>query len=101
MTLTVVYPSDGAGALEVAPVDPDAIVDYAMDWTQWLAGDNLDTVAWTITNGTEASSSNTTKVATVFIQSATPGKWVSMRCEITTTGGRTEHRTIKARAREK
>ncbi len=96
-----VYPSDGAGAVDVAPVDPDAIIDYIIDWTQWLAGDNISTSAWLIDNATEASAANTTKTATVFIQSAKPGKVVTMRNRITTTGGRTEDRTLRADVREK
>lgn len=96
-----VYPSDGAGAVDVAPVDPDAIIDYIIDWTAWLNGDNIATSAWSLTNASEASSANTTKTATVFIQAAVAGKIVTMRNRITTTGGRTEDRTLRARVREK
>ena len=101
MTGITVYPSDGAGAVDVAPVDPDAITDYVIDWTAWLDGDNIDTSAWALENATEASAANTTKTATVFIQSAKAGKVVSMRNRITTTGGRTEDRTLRAKVREK
>jgi len=97
----VAYPSDGAGAIDVAPVDPDAIIDYIIDWTKWLAGDNLATSAWSIANATEASSASTTKTATVFISAAKPGKVVTMRNRITTAGGRTEDRTLRALVREK
>lgn len=95
------YPSDGTGAVDVAPVDPDSIVDYVIDWTNWLNGDNLATSAWAIVNATEASASNTTKIATVFISGAKAGKVVTMRNRITTTGGRTEDRTLRALVREK
>ena len=101
MARIVVYPSDGSGAVDVAPVDPDAIVDYQTDWTQWLDGDNIATSVWTVTNATEASSANSTKTATVFITGATPGKVVTMRNRIATTGGRTEDRTLRANVREK
>ena len=96
-----VYPSDGAGAVDVAPVDPDAIIDYVIDWTQWLDGDNIATSAWSIANATESSTANTTKTATVFISAAKAGKVVTMRNRITTTGGRTEDRTLRANVREK
>ena len=95
------YPSDGAGAVDVAPVDPDAIIDYVIDWTKWLAGDNIDTSAWEVINATESSAANSTKTATVFISAAKPGKVVTMRNRITTTGGRTEDRTLRALVREK
>jgi hypothetical protein len=97
----IVYPSDGTGAVDVAPVDPDAVIDYVIDWTAWLNGDNIATSAWLLGNATEASAANTTKTATVFIQDAVPGKIVTMRNRITTTGGRTEDRTLRAKVREK
>lgn len=96
-----VYPSDGAGAVDVAPVDPDAVIDYVIDWTKWLDGDTIATSVWAIDNATEASTSNTTVLATVFIRLATPGKVVTMRNRITTAGGRTEDRTLRANVREK
>lgn len=105
MTGIVVYPSDGAGAVDVAPVDPDAVIDYNIDWTKWLAQvDGTDTISsssWTITNAAEASSSNTPSSAQVFIQNAKKGKIVTMRNRIVTTGGRTEDRTLRAAVREK
>lgn len=101
MTGITVYPSDGAGAVDVAPVDPDAVIDYKVDWEKWLQGDTIATSAWLIVNATEASSANTTLTATVFIQAAKPGKVVTMRNRITTAGGRTEDRTLRAKVREK
>jgi hypothetical protein len=101
VTGITVYPSDGTGAADVAPVDPDAIVDYVIDWTAWLAGDNIATSAWELVNCTESSASNTTKTATVFISAAVAGKVVTMRNRITTSGGRTEDRTLRASVREK
>jgi len=101
VTGITVYPSDGAGAVDVAPVDPDAVVDYVIDWTKWLNGDNIATSLWALANATESSASNTTKTATVFISAAVAGKVVTMRNRITTTGGRTEDRTLRAKVREK
>jgi len=101
----VVYPADGAGAVDVAPVDPDALIDYNVDWAPWLAqvggNDTIDTATWLITNATEASSSNTTTTTQVFIQSAKAGKVCTMRITITTSGGRTEQRTLRAQVRQK
>jgi len=101
----VAYPSDGAGAVEVAPIDPDAIIDYNIDWSKWLAqvggADTILTSVWTINNATEASSSNTGSSAQVFIQNAKAGKIVTMRNRIVTVGGRTEDRTLRAEVREK
>ncbi len=61
MTGITVYPTDGAGAVDVAPVDPDAVIDYIIDWTKWLDGDDIATSSWAIDNATEASSANTLK----------------------------------------
>lgn len=101
MNGVTVYPSDGSGSVDVAPVDPDAIVDYQFDWTEWLAGDTLDTSVWVVTNASEASSVITGPLTTVFIQLAKAGKICEMRNRITTTGGRTEDRTMRAEVRHK
>lgn len=101
MVASVVYPTDGSGGVAVAPVDPDALVDYEIDWVLWLNGDTISTSAWTVENATEASSSNTTTAAKIFIQNALAGKIVKMTNRITTAGGRTDDRTLLAAVRNR
>ena len=81
--------------------DPQAVLDYSIDWTAWLAlntpGDALSTVVWTPdgTSGlTEVSSAFSGGIATVWLSGGTAGVLGSATCHITTTGGRQDERTL-------
>ena len=81
--------------------DPSARKDYAIDWTEWLDGDTIDTVEWTVPDGiTEYATSNTTTVATIWLTGGTAGKEYAVVCQITTDGGRIDQRTITIRVKE-
>lgn len=79
--------------------DPDAVLDYVWDWSQWLAG------AETITSSTVAVSSginldsntNTTTTATAWLSGGTNGIPYTATNRITTSSGRTDDRTITIR----
>ena len=78
--------------------DPDATLDYQVDWTTWLSGDS-DTISsstWTISGSglTEDSSSNTTQVATIWLSGGTEGSSYEVTNRIITANGRTADRTI-------
>ena len=30
--------------------DPDAVLDYSVDWSKWLAGDQIQTSAWLVSD---------------------------------------------------
>jgi len=30
--------------------DPDAVLDYSVDWSKWLAGDQIQTSAWSVSD---------------------------------------------------
>ncbi len=79
--------------------DPDATLDYTVDWSAWLAGDTISTVTWTISpSGTgcvsKVSQSNSTTIATGWFTGGTAGKEYSVACRIVTGGGRTDERTF-------
>jgi len=75
--------------------DPNAILDFTVDWTDWLASDTIVTGTWIIPSGiTEVSRSNTTKISTVFVSGGTLGLTYSLINRINTSGGRTDDRTI-------
>lgn len=67
--------------------DPDATLDYTVDWTSWMAsGDSIASVAWTIPSGlTQVSSSNTNTTATVWLSGGTVGQSYSVKAKITTS----------------
>lgn len=82
--------------------DPDAILDYALNWTKWLEGDTISTGVWTVDPGiTIASQSVSGGIVTMFLQGGTDATTYNARCRITTTGGRTDDRTIQIQVKEK
>ncbi|WP_114969376.1 hypothetical protein [Rhodoferax ferrireducens] len=77
--------------------DPNAVLDYTVDWTAYLLPmlDAIETVTWL----PEAplvvvSQSNTASTATVFVSGGVEDTTLGLTCRITTTGGRTDDRTI-------
>jgi hypothetical protein len=84
--------------------DPNAVLDYVVDWAPWLADSGSDTitaVVWTATGLTITSSSFTTTDATVRLSGGTSGTLYTVSCRITTAGGRIDERSFKLRVRDK
>lgn len=82
--------------------DPDAILDYVIDWSTWLDSDTISTSVWVVPSGiTEDSDSNTTTTATIWLSGGTLGTSYSVVNRITTAAGRTDDRTITITIREK
>lgn len=76
--------------------DPEAVLDYSIDWSAWLAGDTISTLTVTaITAGiTVDSSSHTATTATAWISGGTVGSNYDIRFRVVTVAGRTDDRTI-------
>lgn len=77
--------------------DANAVLDYTMDWSQWLAtGDDLATSTWTTTTGLVKDSDvlDADNTTTVWLSGGTPGQTYVATNRITTTGGRTDDRSI-------
>ena len=76
--------------------DPGAILDYTVDWTDWLAsGETISTSTWTLPSGiTEQSSTNTTASTTVWLSGGTDGDTYEVVNHIVTSQSRTDERTI-------
>ena len=82
--------------------DPDAVLDYQIDWSDWLDSDTISTSAWTVPTGlTEDSDSNTTTTATVWLSGGTAGTSYSVINHIVTAAGREDDRTITIKCRER
>lgn len=76
--------------------DPDAILDYKVDWATWLGSDTISAVTWTVPTGiTQTAVSNTTTAVTIWLRGGTVGTTYEVACKITTAGGRTDERTIE------
>lgn len=75
--------------------DPAAVLDYQIDWSDWLDDDTISTSTWTVPAGiTEESSSNTTTTSTIWLSGGTAGQTYTLVNKIITASGRTDERSI-------
>ena len=83
--------------------DPDAVLDYEVDWSEWLGGsDTIATSTWSAPEGiTIVTDSNTTTTATVWLSGGTARQSYNVTNHITTDGGRTDERTITIKVVER
>jgi hypothetical protein len=80
--------------------DPDAILDYQINWATWLSTDTIGTSAWTVPTGiTKVSDTNTTTTATIWLSGGTADTDYRLVNRITTANGRTEERSIWIKVR--
>jgi hypothetical protein len=82
--------------------DPDAILDYAVDWSRWLAGDTIAASVWIVPAGlTKVTESNTPTKAIVWLSGGSAGQTYTVTNRITTAAGRTEDRSFTIRVEER
>lgn len=85
--------------------DPDAVLDYEADWTDWLVDDDtIVTSTWTVPSAgglTKTTDSHTDTKATVWLSGGTVGAQVAVTNRITTAQGRTEDRTLTFNIRQR
>ena len=76
--------------------DPDAILDYAFDWTDWLeAGETISSQTITVAAGiTKDSDSESSGIVTIWLSGGTDGTDYIVACKITTNLSRTDERSI-------
>ena len=75
--------------------DPDAVLDYTIDWSAWLDGDPISTSEWAVTTGITADSdTNDTDSATIWLSGGTAGSSYAATNSIVTAAGREDDRTI-------
>ena len=76
--------------------DPQAVLDYTINWTAWLDSDTISAVAWSADSGiTVDSSSFTDTSATVWLSEGVLGSEYVVTCHVTTAGGREDDRSFK------
>jgi hypothetical protein len=82
--------------------DPNAVLDYQIDWSTWLDGDTIATSAWIVETGITVDSDtiHDTTSATLWLSGGTVGSTYECTNRITTAGGRTDDRTIKIKIKE-
>lgn len=81
------------------PKAPGAVLDYAVDWSDWLAaGETITESAWSISPDDDSlveDSSDYTGIATViWVSGGTEGQRYTLVNHITTSAGREDERTI-------
>lgn len=82
--------------------DPDATLDYGIDWSEWLGADTIASVTWVVPAGlTKESQSNTTTAAYAWLSGGTAGETYPVVCRITTAAGRIDDRTLEIVCRER
>ena len=84
--------------------DPDALLDYTIDWTTWLDGDTIDTSNWTLPSGITEDSSGmdgTSSKATVWLSGGDAGTVYTVVNTIVTAAGRTDERSLDIKVAER
>lgn len=80
--------------------DPDAVLDYRIDWSLVLnnstPADTISTSTWTVDSGLILdSTSNTSTETTAWVSAGTLNELGKLVNKIVTSGGRTHVRTIE------
>jgi hypothetical protein len=78
--------------------DPDALLDYHIDWTAWLAGDTLAASVWMPEDPTRITLTlpgMTATHTTIWAGDGAAGDVIEATNSILTTEGRAEDRTIR------
>ena len=83
--------------------DPNATLDYHVDWTIWLAsGETISTSSWVVPSGLTSSSPSATGTrATVWLSGGTAEALYTVTNRIVTTANRTEDRSFILHCKEK
>jgi hypothetical protein len=83
--------------------DPDAVLDYSIEWSKWLAGDQIQTSTWSVSDPViEATNdSNTATRTTVWLLGGRAGQSYTVTNRITTLGGRTDARSFLVQVQDR
>ncbi len=75
--------------------DPDAALDYGVDWSAWLGTDTIASAVWTLPAGLTQPrpSSVAGGIATVWLAGGTSGVTYTVTCRVTTAAGRIDDRS--------
>jgi hypothetical protein len=82
--------------------DPDAKLDYFVDWSRWLAGDVIQSSVWAVDDGlTKSNESSSGTVTTVWVEGGEVDQEYELVNQIVTAGGRRNERTLTIRVIER
>lgn len=85
--------------------DPDAVLDYSVNWSAWLGDDTIVTSTWIVT-GPDAllvvdSDSKSTTATTVWLSGGTLYRTYTATNRVTTAAGRVDDRSITFKIEQK
>lgn len=76
--------------------DPIAVLDYTIDWSDFVGDDSIATSTWTLDAGiTNVGALSSRNLSIIFISGGVAGTGYNASNSITTAGGRTDKRTIR------
>lgn len=97
----------GFSGMPTIDKDPDAVLDYPFDWSDYLApiADTIVSAVFVV-DGTPGglvvvSSSNDATSATAIVSGGVLGQRERLTCRITTAGGRVDDRSVYLRIKER
>jgi hypothetical protein len=82
--------------------DPDAVLDYTIDWGEWLGTDTITASEWTVPDGlTGGATSKTSTTVTIWLSGGQAGRTYTIHNRITTAAGRVNDQSFKIACVEK
>lgn len=91
-------------SLTTYPKDPNATLDYSIDWSEWLASaESITCSIWT-RSATDLKQENeqlTTSVATIWLSGGSVGAIYTVANKIGTSGGRIDERTVSIKVQQR
>ena len=84
--------------------DPDAVLDYSVDWLLWLAGAQISSSEWILNQGAtiqKITDTFTTSRTVVWLSGGDKGVTYLVTNRIVTAGGRTDDRTISVKVEDR
>lgn len=92
-------------ALKKFVKDPQEVLDYTIDWSQWLVtNDTITAASVTAPSGITVTSpvaiQHTTTATTVWVSGGTAGSSYDIAVHVTTNGGRQGERSITIQCKE-
>jgi hypothetical protein len=82
--------------------DPNAVLDYVVNWATFLDVDTIASDSWIVPSGiTSVLETNTTTTSTIWLSGGTLNSKYRLTNRVVTAGGRTDDRSIYVLVKDK
>jgi len=90
-------------SLQTFKKDPDAVLDFGFDWSDWLAsGETLTASTWTVPAGiSEGANQRDGTSVLIWLSAGTAGESYLISCKIVTSDDRTDERSLTIMVEER